>query len=75
DINTPRIPTLKQVLGAARKPVCSVTPDALGEAVQPRLKTIAVGASTMDRRRVRFAADAEGIRSAVNALIREGIIS
>ena len=74
DINTPRIPTLKQVLGAAKKPVHNVTPEVLGEVVQPRLKTVTVGASTMDRRRVKFAADSEGIRAAVNALIREGII-
>lgn len=75
DINTPRIPTLKQVLGAAKKPVHNIAPEVLGETVPPRLKTVTVEASGMDRRRVRFAADAEGIRAAVNALVREGIIS
>ncbi len=31
DINTPRIPSLKQVLGAAKKPVENITLDKLGE--------------------------------------------
>ena len=75
DINTPRIPSLKQVLGAAKKPVHSITPDAPGEPAPRRLETVSVAAATMDRRRVKFAADAEGIRAVVNTLMKEGIIS
>ena len=75
DINTPRIPTLKQVLGAAKKPVHNLTIDALGPVCQPCLQTNSILAATMDRKRVKFAADAEGIRLAVGALLRDGVIS
>ncbi len=75
DINTPRIPTLKQVLGAAKKPVHNLSIDALGPVCLPCLQTKDILAATMDRKRVKFAADAEGIRSAVGALLRDGVIS
>lgn len=75
DINTPRIPTLKQVLGAAKKPVNNVTLEGLGKVPGACLRTTGILAATMDRRRLRFAADADGIRSAVNSLIKEGIFS
>lgn len=75
DINTPRIPTLKQVLGAAKKPVHSVTPANLGKGREAHLQTESILAATMDRRRLKFGADAEGIRSAVGALLKEGVIA
>ncbi len=75
DINSPRIPTLKQVLGAAKKPVHNLAIDALGPVCQPCLQTSGILGATMDRKRVKFAADAEGIRSAVGALLRDGVIS
>ncbi|MHC1727670.1 MAG: electron transfer flavoprotein beta subunit/FixA family protein [Syntrophobacteraceae bacterium] len=71
DINAPRIPTLKQVLGAAKKPVKNVTLDALGAAADPCLKTVGIQAAVMDRRQIKFAADTDGIRSAVGALLKE----
>jgi electron transfer flavoprotein beta subunit len=75
DTNTPRIPTLKQVLGAARKPVENITLDALGRIYEPRLQTLDTLAATMDRRRLKFAPDSEAIRSVVGALLKEGVIS
>ncbi|MCE5336168.1 MAG: electron transfer flavoprotein subunit beta/FixA family protein [Desulfobacteraceae bacterium] len=75
DINTPRIPTLKQVLGAAKKPALNVTLDSLGPAGDPCLKTVGIQAAVMDRKKIRFAADAEGIRAAVGALLKEVAIA
>ena len=75
DINTPRIPTLKQVLGAAKKPVKNVTLESLGKLPDACLQTTGILAATMDRRRIRFTADADGIRSAADALTKEGIFS
>ncbi|MHC1725645.1 MAG: electron transfer flavoprotein beta subunit/FixA family protein [Syntrophobacteraceae bacterium] len=74
DINTPRIPSLKQVLGAAKKPVHQVPLSALEGIRAPCLHTSAIVAPTMDRRRQKFAADADGVRSAVGALIRDGVV-
>jgi electron transfer flavoprotein beta subunit len=75
DINSPRIPTLKQVLGAAKKPVHDVNMKTLGKVPEAHLRTDKILAAVMDRRRIRVAGDAEGIRSVVNSLIREGVIS
>jgi electron transfer flavoprotein beta subunit len=75
DINTARIPTLKQVLGASKKPVENVGPQDFCSIPSARLETVDVVAATMDRRRVKLSADADGIREAVNALLREGVIS
>lgn len=72
DINSPRIPTLKQVLGAAKKPVNTVGPEKIPGA---RLRTTAVLAATMDRKRIKFSADTEGVREAVSVLIRDGVIA
>jgi electron transfer flavoprotein beta subunit len=74
DINTPRIPSLKQVLGAAKKPVHNLGIETLGPVGDPRLKTVEVLAATMDRKRIRFPADSDGIRAAVAALMKEGVI-
>jgi electron transfer flavoprotein beta subunit len=74
DINTARIPTLKQVLGAAKKPVHNVTAETVGQAPEAKLSTVSILAATMDRKQQKFTADEEGIRAAVNALIREGVI-
>jgi electron transfer flavoprotein beta subunit len=75
DINSPRIPTLKQVLGAAKKPVHNLSLDTLGALCEPCLHTDGIAAATMERKRLKFAADAEGIRSAVSALLKEGVIA
>ena len=53
DINTPRIPTLKQVLGAGKKPIDNVTLDALGGACAGCMQTTGILAATMERRRLR----------------------
>jgi len=75
DTNTPRIPTLKQVLGAAKKPVQNITLPDLGQTYAPSLQTLATLATTMDRRRLKFGPDPEGIRSIVGWLLKEGVFA
>jgi electron transfer flavoprotein beta subunit len=75
DINTPRIPTLKQVLGAAKKPVENITLDALGQTCAPCLQALDTLGAAMDRRRLKFGPEPEGIRSVVGALLKEGVIA
>ncbi len=75
DINTARIPSLKQVLGAAKKPVHNIGLDKIGPVGDPGITTEKVVAATMDRKQVKFAADADGIKAAVGALIKEGVIA
>jgi electron transfer flavoprotein beta subunit len=75
DINTPRIPTLKQVLGAAKKPVESITLEALGQTYAPCLRALDTLGATMDRRRLKFGPEPEGIRSVIGALLKEGVIA
>jgi electron transfer flavoprotein beta subunit len=75
DINTPRIPSLKQVLGAAKKPVEHVTADKLGEGFKASLETTGVLAATMERRHLKFGTQAEDIRSLISGLLKEGVIA
>lgn len=73
-INTSRIPTLKEVLNAAKKMIFNLALEELGDIQGPYSRTVKVVAADTDRRGIRFAADEEGIRSAVNALSKEGVL-
>jgi len=75
DINTPRIPSLKQVLGAAKKPVENITLDKLGVSLDACLQTTGVLAATMDRRHLKFSAQPEEIGSLIKALVKDGVIA
>lgn len=75
DINTPRIPTLKQVLAAGKKPVENITLDKLGGTCQSGMQTTGLLAATMERRRLKFGTEAEDIRAVVGALLKEGVIA
>lgn len=75
DINIPRIPTLKQVLAAGKKPVENITLDALGGACESCLQTTGIVAATMERRRLKFGTEAEDIRALIGALLKEGVIA
>lgn len=75
DINTPRIPSLKQVLGAAKKPVEEIKKSDLGQDFQPRLETISILGATMERRRLKYSAGAADIKAVVDALLKEGVIA
>jgi len=67
--------SLKQVLGPAKKPVENLNPENLGRIPNPRLRTIDMVAATMDRLQIKFSAESDVIREAVNTLLREGVPS
>ncbi|MCL6559699.1 MAG: electron transfer flavoprotein subunit beta/FixA family protein [Firmicutes bacterium] len=74
-INTPRIPSLKQVLGAAKKPVVNLSAGDLEGKYEPCLKTTSVLAATMERKRIKLTDDPQDIQKVVDALIKEGVIN
>lgn len=75
DINTPRLPGLKQVLAAGKKPVHNVGLKDLGLTCEATLNTTGILAATMERRRLKFGASNEDIRKVVDALLKEGVIA
>jgi electron transfer flavoprotein beta subunit len=75
DINTPRIPSLKQVLGAAKKPVENITLDKLGQISEASLQTTGVLAATMERKHLKFGVNADDIGALIGALLRDGVIA
>jgi electron transfer flavoprotein beta subunit len=75
DINTPRIPSLKQVLGAAKKPVDNIALNDLGQMSEPCLNTASIVAATMERRHLTFTPDEKDIKAVVDALLKEGVIA
>ena len=75
EINSPRIPGLKQVLAAAKKPVINLNQKDLGEDFSPLLQTLSIQAAPSERRRLRFGAKGADLKKVVDALIREGVVS
>lgn len=73
-INTPRIPGLKDTLAASKKPVTEVTLDELTFANEPLLRTIGVRASAMGRNCTYFKSDEEGMAQLVITLQKQGVI-
>lgn len=77
DLNTPRIPSLKQILGAAKKPVKEVSIAELGmdsEALRSKVRRQNVQGAIMERKRIRFTGDADAIvAQAVDVLKKEGL--
>ena len=78
DINQPRIPGLKQIMGAGKKPITVLTFADLGttpDQIQPRLKNQSVKGVVVDRKRQVFKGDpAEAAGKLVDALVREGAV-
>ncbi len=74
DINSPRIPGLKDTLGAAKKSVISIGKEELTGMAKPHLETTAIEAATMERHCIKFNPDAEGIKQFVDALLKEGVM-
>lgn len=74
DINTPRIPGVKDTLMAGKKPVTAVKKEELTGKVEGVLKTTAMTASSMERTGEKLAADAAGIARFVDSLRKSGVI-
>jgi len=75
DINTPRIPGVKDTLMAGKKPVTAVTKEELTGSFEGALKTEAMTASRLERTGEKLAADAAGIARFVDSLRKSGWIT
>ncbi len=75
EINTPRIPGLKDTLAASKKPVVDIKAADLGPSFEPCLQTISILAGTMERNGVKFGSDGADIRKFVDAILKTGTIS
>ncbi len=75
EINTPRIPGLKDTLAASKKPVFDIKAADLGQSFEPCLQTVSILASTMERNGVKFSSDGADIRKFVEVILKTGNIS
>lgn len=74
EINTPRIPGLKDTLAASRKPVTEVTADQLHSLSEPLLSTVGVKAASMERKCTYFNSDQDGVTRLVDVLQKQGVL-
>jgi electron transfer flavoprotein beta subunit len=74
DINTPRIPGVKDTLLASKKPVITIKKEALTIVGEARLKAVGMAATPTERNCEKFAATPEGITRFVEALQKRGCI-
>jgi electron transfer flavoprotein beta subunit len=78
DCNTPRIPTLKQILGAGKKDFVElslVDLDLEIDAITPRSQQISVKGNSQDRKRIQIEGDVESAADElVRHLIQDGLI-
>ena len=77
EINSPRYPTLLQIMQASKKPIDEVTLDSLRDAEipKPRVSVLEVRAQSVNRKRKLFEGSAEeASRSLVEVLRRDGVI-
>ena len=74
EINSPRIPGVKDTLTASRKPVATVGKGDLPPVGEPRLQTIGLAAARMDRTCEKFGADEAELARFADALRKKGVI-
>jgi electron transfer flavoprotein beta subunit len=77
DINAPRIPSLKQILGATKKPVKELSVSELGldaSRIEARVKRQSVLGAVMERKQIRVQGEtAEVVAHIVDVLRKEGV--
>ena len=73
DINSPRIPGLKDTLGASKKPVIQITQDDLPGNYEPLLQTKEILAADMERNCQKFTDNPEDIKEFAQILKKEGL--
>lgn len=74
DINSPRIPGVKDTLMASKKEVVNITKDALNQPYEPMLQTTAMTAASMERSCIKFGVEPGDIAGFVEALEKEGVL-
>lgn len=75
DINTPRIPGLKQTLEVSKKPVVNITAKDLNQSYEPCLKTLKIQATTMERNGLKYGSDDSDISQVVEQLMQKGVFA
>lgn len=74
EINTPRIPGVKDTLMASRKPSVTVKKDELSPVPDARIQTLGLEAARMERNCEKFTADAADITRFVASLRKTGVV-
>ncbi|HVO67434.1 MAG TPA: electron transfer flavoprotein subunit beta/FixA family protein [Syntrophales bacterium] len=75
DINVPRIPGVKDTLMASKKPVVTIKKDELAPIGEPRMKTVSLKASRMERTCEKFGTGAADINRFIGSLRKKGVIA
>lgn len=75
EINTPRIPSVKDTLMASKKPVTTIGKEDLTSTGASHLETVSLTAARMERTCERFGADAPEIERFVDALRKKGAVA
>ncbi|HEY5497644.1 MAG TPA: hypothetical protein VIK19_04855, partial [Syntrophales bacterium] len=75
EINSPRIPGVKDTLMASKKPVVAIKKEELPDVGAARLQTVGMTATRVERNCEIFAATPEGIARFVEALQKRGVIN
>jgi electron transfer flavoprotein beta subunit len=68
EINTPRIPGVRDTLMASKKTVIAISKEELGSPAGVKLRVTGMTAAEMERNCVKFESDAAGIKDFVNTL-------
>lgn len=74
DINSPRIPGLKDTLAASKKPIINISKQDLAGDYEPKIKTSEIKAVSMKRTCVKFGDGAKDISDFVQAILKEGVV-
>ena len=74
EINSPRVPGLKDTLSAAKKPVVEITASDLGQTFASCLETVEIKATTMERNCEKFGAEKDELKRFIDVLCRAGVV-
>lgn len=74
DINSPRIPGLKDTLSASKKPVSEIERSDLSGKFEPCLRTVGIRKANMERNGVKLGSEPKDISQLVDALLKQGVI-
>ena len=75
EINEPRLPSLMQILGAAKKPINEWTSDSIEAGIKPVVDTIDLKGIPMERKNIIYQDDLdESVTKLVESLAKEGVL-
>jgi len=75
EINTPRLPSLMQILSSANKPIKEFSADSLGVKLNPAIETVELKGVPMERKNIVYKDDVnESIKKLVDSLAKEGVL-